>query len=225
MSTAKIATLVLAAVALAVLFAAVYAVFGEPHSAESKKRHRYVINGFAIAGGILLWALLVGCLVIGIGIAFFGIESSRVTSKTMALVLASASFAVIALFVQRWAKYFAGWMAWSVFNALVMASSGHMLNNPSVPVPRSVALTMAALMLITVVASVRFGKRYKLNAVDKIALLLWVLAFAIRANTEHYMLPAVTFGCAGLVFASAYHRYREAHRRSKGNQTAEASDY
>lgn len=222
MSTATIATLILAAVALAVLFAAAYAMFGRPHSPESKKRQRQVVSGFAIAGGILLGALLVACLIIGIGIAFFGIESSRVTSKAMALVLAAASFALIAFFVQSWAKYFAGWMAWSVLNALIMASSGHMLNNPSVPVARSVALTMAALMLITTVASARFRKGYKLNAVDKTALLLWVLSFAIGANTEHYMLAAITVGCAGLVFASAYHR--KAHRRSRRNQTAEASD-
>lgn len=217
MSTATIATLVLAAVALAVLFAATFAVFGKPHSSGSKKRHAQVVSGFAIAGGILLGALLIGVLVIGIGFAFFGIESSRILSKTMALMLAAASFAVIALFVQRWAKYFAGWMAWSVFNALAMASRGHMLNNPSVPVPRTVALAMAALMLVTVLASVRFGKGYRLNAVDKTALLLWVLAFAIGANTKHYMLQAIAIGCVGLLVASAYHRYCEAHSHAKSS--------
>ena len=173
------------------------------------------MSGFEIAGGVLLGALLVGCVVIGIGIAFFGVQSSRISSKPLALVLAAASFCVIAFFIQRWAKYFAGWMSWSVLSALTMASSGHLLNNPSVPVHRSIALMMAGLMVITVIASVRFANGYKLNAVDKTALLVWVLAFAIGANTERYMVEAVTVGCAGLVLASIYRRYKHRHSRTR----------
>jgi hypothetical protein len=223
MSTASIALAILGVVALAVLLAAAYAIFGKPHSPESKERHWQVVSGFGIAGGILLGALLVGFLVIGLGIAFFGIESSRISSKAMAFLIAAASFVLIALFVRRWAKYFAGWMAFSVANALREASTGHALNNPSIRVPLSAALTMAALMVISVCASIRFGKKYKLNAVDKSALLLWVLAFAVGANTEHYMLPAITLGCTGLVSASFYHRYRNPHLRSKRNQAVGTS--
>ena len=216
MSTASIALVFLGAVALAVLLAAGYAVFGKPRSSKSKERHRQVVSGFAIAGGVLLGAFLVACLVFGIGVAFFGLESSRIIpSKTVAFLIAAASFGLIALLVQRWAKYFAGWMAFSVGNALRMASSGHMINNPSVPVPRTVALTMAALMLITVGASLRFKKEYTLTPVDKAALLLWVLAFAIGATTERYMLGSVSVGCAGLVLAAAYHCY--GHRRREPN--------
>ncbi len=82
---------------------------------------------------------------------------------------------------------------------------------------------MAASMVITVGASIRFGKGYKLNAVDKTALPAWVLAFAIGANTERYMLPALTLGCAGLVIAFFYHRNRNPHLRSKPNQAVGTS--
>lgn len=215
MNAALVALLILGTLALALLWAAAYAFFAKPHSPESKKRQRHIVGGFAIVGGILLGVLLVGCLVIGIGIAFFGLQSSRISSKPIAFLMAAASFWLIAFLVQRWAKYFAGWMAWSIINALTMASSGHVLNNPSVPVTRSVALTMAGLMVITVIASVRFSGGYGLNTVDKAALLLWVLAFAIGANTERYMLIAVTVGCAGLVLASAYHRHGLRHSHAK----------
>jgi len=215
MNTASIPLLILGAIALALLCAGGYALFGKPRSAAPKKRQRQVVSGFAIAGGILLGALLVGCLVFCIGIAFFGVESSRISSKPLAIVLAAASFCVIAFFIQRWAKYFAGWTALSVLNALLMASSGHLVNNPSVPMPRSAALIMAGLIVISLIASLRFRKGYKLNAVDKASLLLWVLAFAIGANTERYMLIAVTVGCAGLVLASIYHRYNHRHLRAK----------
>ena len=206
---AMIPLLILGAIAVALLLAAGYAIFGKPHSAVSKKRQRQIVSGFGLAGGVLLGALLVGCVVFGIGVAFFGMRSSSpFWSRPMGFFVALAAFCLIAFFVQRWAKYFAGWMSWSVLNGLMMVSSGHMVNNPSVPVPRSVALTMTGLMLITVIASLRFRAGYKLNTVDKSALLLWVLAFAIGANTERYMLIAITVGCAGLVLAWGYHAMR-----------------
>ena len=211
MNNSLIAALILGALALALLLAAAYALFGRPGSAEGKKRQREIANGFMLAGGVVLGILLGASLVGGIGTAFFGLHS-RISSKPIAFLVAAASFYFIAFFVQRWAKYFAGWMAWSVLSALMMASSGHLVNNPSVPVPRSMALAMAGLMVVTVVASVRFSKGHKLNIVDKAALLLWVLAFAVGANTVQYMLLAVSVGCAGLIIASLYHRrsHREA---------------
>ena len=211
MNTAIIALLILGALAFALLWAGAYALFGKPRSPEWKKRQRHIKNGFVIAGGILLGAVLVGFLVGGIGIAFFGIQSSRISSKPVGFLIAVASFCLIALFVGRWAKYFAGWIVCSVLNALIMASTGHLLNNPSVSVPRSVALIMAGLMVITVVASIRFRRGYKLNFVDRAALLFWVLAFAIGANTERYMLVAAALGCAGLVLAYLYHRRSRGH--------------
>ena len=205
MNTSLIAELILGVLALALLLAAAYALFGRPSSAKGRKRQREIANGFTLAGGIVLGIVLGASLVGGIGTAFFGLHS-QISSKPIAFIVAAAAFYFIAFFVQRWAKYFAGWMAWSVLNALMMASSGHLVNNPSVLVPRSVALTMAGLMVVTALASVRFGKGRKLNIVDKTALLLWVLAFAVGANTVQYMLLAVSLGCAGLIVASLYDR-------------------
>jgi hypothetical protein len=90
-------------------------------------------------------------------------HSSRISSRSIAFVVATASFCLIAFFIQRWAKYFAAWMAWSVVNALMMASSGHLINNPSVTVPRSVALIMAGLMVITVIASLPMSSPHRVS--------------------------------------------------------------
>ena len=211
MNTATIALLVLGVLAFALLWAGAYALFGKPRSPEWKSRHRHIKNGFVIAGGIVLGAILVGFLIVGLGIAFFGIQSSRISSKPVAFLIAVASFCLIASFVGSWAKYFAGWMVWGVLGALRMASTGHLLNDSSVSVPRSVALITAGLMVITVIASIRFRRGYRLNTLDRAALLFWVLAFAIGANTERYMLVAVGLGCAGLILAYLYHRRSRGH--------------
>jgi hypothetical protein len=52
---------------------------------------------------------------------------------------------------------------------LMMASSGHLLNNPAIPVRRSFALTMAGLCFVTVFVTRRFTKSYKLHLAEKLA--------------------------------------------------------
>jgi hypothetical protein len=202
---AATALIVLVAVAVALLCAAAYAVFSNPHSHEGRQRKTKIRNGFGLAGGILLGVVLMGTLVVGAGIAFFGVESSRV-SKTPAFLLAAVSLVCITLLVQRWAKHFAGWVGYGVLNGLIMTSSGHLLNNPTIPIRRSVALTMTGLCLISAVVCRRFMRNYQLNWVDKVALVAWLLAFTVMANVEKYGLIAFTIGCAGLVIAWLYTR-------------------
>lgn len=202
---ASTAITVLVAVAVALLCAAAYAVFSNPHSHEGRQRKAGIRNGFGLAGGILLGVVLMGTLVMGAGIAFFGVESSRV-SKTLALLLAAVSLGCIMLLVQRWAKHFVGGVGYGVLNGLVMTSSGHLLNNPTIPIRRSVALTMTGLCLISAVVCRRFMRNYQLNWVDKVALIAWLLAFTVMANVEKYGLIAFTIGCAGLVIAWLYSR-------------------
>lgn len=207
--------LILSAVVLAVVGAAAYALIGKPRSAKGRKQKREIISGFQIAGGILLGGVLMGALVIGTGIALFGIESLRV-SRPAALILAVASLGTIMIMMQRWAKYFPGWIAYGVLSGLIMTSTGHLLNNPSIPVERSVALTMTGLSFVTAAVCLRFTKDYALNVVDRIALTVWVLCFTVGANAKQYGLAAFGVGCAGLVVAWLYHQYfRAASRRRK----------
>jgi hypothetical protein len=58
MHPAVVAISVLASIAAALVFAALYAIFAKPLTPGGKKRQQEVINGFQIAGGILLgWVL------------------------------------------------------------------------------------------------------------------------------------------------------------------------
>jgi hypothetical protein len=159
--------MILVGVAAALIIAAGYAVWGAPRSRDGKKRKQEVINGFRLGGGILLGFLLMALLIGGTGIAFFGAESSRIPSKPLAFALAASAFAGIGLMVQRWAKYFAGWIGYGVLNGLMMITSGHLPNHPAVRVSRTFAVTMTALTLLSALVCLRFNEQYRLNWADR----------------------------------------------------------
>lgn len=213
-------------VAVAIVIAAGYAVFGKPSTVSGKNRKAQVVNGFRLTGGLLLGFVSLGAFVTAIGVGCFGakLESSAplsYSSRTLAFVLAAVSLAFIALTVQRWAKYFAGFIGYGVLNGLLMASSGHLLNNPAIPVRRSWALMMCGVVLISSFVCLRFDESYKLNAVDKLALVSWVVLFVVAANVEKHGLAAITFGCVGLVIAWLFTRtltHPARHHRSKAKE-------
>jgi len=212
MNSAVVAECVLLALILALVYAAFYALFGHPSSREGRKRKQETRNGFRLAGGILLGFVLMGSLVACAGIAFGGAGSGRV-SRPLAGLIAVAALLLIGLMMRWWAKYFAGWIAWGIVNSLVMASSGHLLNNPGIPVSRPVALTMAGLCAIAVFACRRFTASYKLNAGDKLALVAWVLAFTWAANAQRSGIVAMSVGSLALMLAWWSDR-KKTHRHS-----------
>lgn len=212
--SAAIALLILGLVAAALLFAAVYAFAARPSSREGKRRKQQVVNGFRLAGGILLGIILMGGLVAGALIALGRVPDSRL-SAPVASVVATVSFLGIALTVQRWAKYFAGWIAWGVLNSLIMASTGHLLNNPSVPVSRTYALAFGALCLSSVLPSARFADGRKLALIDKVALLAWILAFTASVAFERATIPIMGGGVVALAIAWWLDRRRHDGSRSE----------
>jgi hypothetical protein len=212
-----IAVFFLVVVGAALLCAGIYALFGKPSSHEGEERRRHVVNGFRLGGGILLGFVLVGTFVAAIGVGLFG-NPARFSSKPLAFVLAAISLTLISVMVQRWAEYLGGWIGYGALNGLLMVSSGHLVNNPAIPVRRSLALMMTGVAILSALVCLRFTEDYKLNVVDKIALVGWVVFFAIAANVEKYGLPAMILGCLGLVFAWLYHRLLNRpvrHRRAQ----------
>jgi hypothetical protein len=200
-NSAALAILVLALIGAGLIYAAVYALFGKPSTGQGKKRKQEVISGFQLAGGILLGFVLMGSLVAFTGVALGTISTRLQLSRFLAGVIAVSWLIVIGLMVQRWAKYFAGWIAWGILNSLMMASSGHLLNNPAIPVRRSFALTMAGLCFVTVFVTRRFTKSYKLHLAEKLALLVWISGFAVAASVERFSIPALSTGTFALVIA------------------------
>jgi hypothetical protein len=182
--SAALAILVLALVGAALLCAALYALFAKPSSALGKKRKQEMANGFQIVGGLFLGFALMGMFVAFAGLALGVTSTSLQVSRLLAGLIAGSTLVVIGLMVQRWAKYVAGWIAWGILNSLMMASSGHLLNDSAIPVRRSLALTMAGLWFVTVLVTRRFTKPYKLHWAEKVALMAWIVAFALSANIE-----------------------------------------
>src|SRR5690348_8824780 len=107
-----IGVLILVSIGVALICAALYGLFGIPSSDKGKKRKQEVINGFRLAGGILLGAALMGCLVFGAATAFGSAEGTGLTplGRLGASAAALLSLFLITITVQRWAKYFAGWI-------------------------------------------------------------------------------------------------------------------
>jgi hypothetical protein len=218
---AVIAVVTLILVATALVGAGLYAMFGKPTSHDGKQRKQHVIHGFQLGGGIVLGIILMGSLVAFSQIAFGIVESGRL-SRTMALFIALASLLLIFSMIRHWAKHFAGWVGYSVLNGLLVAATGHLVNNPSILDPRWWSISATVLMFTSALVSVRFVKNYTLNAFDKTALMTWLLAFTFAVDVESahasyhepLSLGAMFVGTLALVAALWYHRATHHHRVS-----------
>lgn len=215
-----IAALVLAAAAL--VGTGLYAVFGKPSTHDGKQRKQHVVNGFQLGGGIVLGIILMGSLVGCSQIAFGIVESARL-SRIAAGCIALASLVLIFSVIRHWAKYFPGWVGYSVWNGLLMVSTGHLVNNPDILVPRWLSIPATVSMFAGAVVSVRFAKDYALNAVDKAALTTWLLAFIFAVDVEStrafyrepLSLSAILVGTLALFAAWGYHRATRATRHHR----------
>jgi len=218
---AIIAVAVLVLVATALVGVGLYALFGKPTSHDGKRRKQHVIHGFQLGSGIVLGIILMGGLVFCSQIAFGIVDPDRL-SRTAALFIALVSLVLIFSMIRHWAKHFAGWVGYSLLNGLLMVSTGHLVNNPSILVPRWWSISATALMFTSALVSVRFVKNYILNAVDKAALMLWLLAFTFAVDVESthafYHEPlglgAMFIGTLALVAASFYNSATRRHRVS-----------
>ena len=179
---------------------------------RGKKRKNPVVNAFRMAGGILLGTLLLGVLIAATGEVLGTIHGSRLSPLTPTgnLVLSLASVALIAALMRRWAKYFAAWLGLSCLRGIVMALSGHLYNNLSIPVSRFYALVITAITAIAALVSARFVAQRSLSSVDKAALMMWIIGFDLAINFEQqnrmYALIAYLGSCIPLVLAWLYHR-------------------
>jgi hypothetical protein len=216
-SAARAAVTFLVLLGASLLCAALYAVFGRPSGQKGKERKRELINGFGLAGGIVLGFLLMTALVGSSAIAFGTVQSTRL-SRGVAFFIALVVVALILSMIQRWANHFAGWIGYSVLNGLLMVSSRHSLNNPSIFVPRWWSISMTALAFLSAYVCLRFRKPYTLNVLDKAALITWILAFTFAVNVPGpadrqlvWSLVAMCVGCLALVLARWYQRAARHH--------------
>jgi hypothetical protein len=196
-----LALVFLLVVAVGLVFTALYAVHGKPATVEGRERQHHIVNGFRMAGGVLLGFVLVGTFVVSVGVGVLGVRLEPAplsfSSRPLALGLVAVSLTFIALLAQRWAKYLGGWIGYGVLNGLLMASSGHLLNNPAIPVRRLSAFTITGIAILSAFLCRRFIEDYELSFVDKLAVVGWVVCFAVAANVEKYGLAAMALAGFG----------------------------
>ena len=106
-------------------------------------------------------------------------------------------------------------------NGLLMLTSGHLVNNPSIHVLRWWSLSAIAMAVVTAICCVRFGEKYKLTLLDKSALMTWLLTFVLAVNAEnvqtvgHHVVGAAIMwvGCVAVVIAWVVNR-RTSHKKA-----------
>jgi len=219
---ALIAINVLAAVAAALLCAGLYALFGKPHTCEGKKRKHHIVHGFQVGGGIVLGIILMGSVLGGSQIAL-GVVPGSTLSRWEGLLAALLAFVLVCLLIRWWAKYFAGWIGYTVWNGLIMISTGHLLNNPSITVPRWWSVSTTALVFVSALVCVRFANTNVLSLIDKASLIFWLVMFtaAIDIDSTHAAYrrqlgtAAMVLGCLALVLAWFYGRSVGRHHRRR----------
>lgn len=228
---ARLAVAFLFLITTTLVIVALYAIFGRPNSREGKSRRHQFISGFQLAGGILLGFILMTALVGSSAVLFGTLHSSRLP-RAVAACIAVGSVVLIVLMIDHWARYFAGWVGYSVFNGLLMLTSGHLLNNPSIPVPRWWSLSAIAMAVVSALCCMRFSEKYKLTLLDKAALMTWLLAFVLAVNAEnvqtirnHVMGAAIMWvGCVAVVIAWAVNR-RTFHKQRRIVRTDRVLDH
>jgi hypothetical protein len=211
----------LALLATGLVGAGLYGLFGKPASHEGKQRKRHVIHGFQLGGGVVLGMILMGALVGCSQIALGIVEPGRI-SRIVAFFIAFASLRLIFSMIRNWAKHFAGWVGYSVLNGIHMITTGHVVNEHSILVPRWWSISATALMFTSAFVSRRFVKNYTLTAMDKAALMAWLLAFVFAIDVEStnafYREPlglgAMFAGTLALLAARLHYRATRHHRIS-----------
>ncbi len=217
---ALVAMCALAATALALLCAGLYALFGKPCTKEGKQRKYHVVHGFQVGGGIVLGIILMAGVLGGSQTAL-GVVSEPRMSRWEGLFAMLFAFVLVFLLIRWWAKYFAGWIGYGIWNGLLMISTGHLINNPFIVVPRWWSISTTALIFVSALVCVRFTKTDVLSRIDKVSLMFWLVMFTVAVDIDSthvsYRQPigsaAIALGCLALVLAWLHDRRVGLHHR------------
>jgi putative Ca2+/H+ antiporter (TMEM165/GDT1 family) len=120
------------------------------------------------------------------------------------LAVAGAMFAATA---NRWKRVFPGIMLAATLGTLLELEQGHAVNNPSVLIPRWIALVQLVVITGVTVLSFTFKNR-RLNILDRIALLAFAASIYVGGEeaTRQQLPLALIVGGVCVVAAWAYDR-------------------
>lgn len=171
-----------------------------------------VKTGFRRAlGWILGWAWF-GLVIWGI-INAFGTEANFTEghhpSRALGYVLLGVAGAIFAATANRWKKVFPGIMLAATLGALLELEQGQAINNPSVLIPRWIALVQLVVIAAVTGLSFTFKKR-PLNFLDRIALLAFAASIFVGGGevTRRELPVALVVGGVCVLAAWAYERVR-----------------
>lgn len=169
-----------------------------------------VRSGFRRAGGWLLGCAWFALVIWGI-INAFGTEANfsagHHPSRVLGYVILGVAGAIFAATANRWKRLFPGIMLAATLGALLELEQGHAVNNPSVLIPRWIALVQLLVIAGVTVLSFTFKKR-TLNIVDRIALLAFAASIFVGGDeaTRQELPLALIVGGVCVLAAWAYDR-------------------
>jgi len=182
-----------------------------------------VKSGFRRAGGWLLGMAWLGLVFWGI-IETFGTEANfsegRHPSRVLGYFLLGAAAVVFVVTANRWKRVFPGIMLAATLGAMLELEHGHAVNNPSVLIPRSIALVQLVVIVSVTALSFTFKKRL-LNVLDRVALLAFAASIYLggEEETQQKMPLALIIGGACVFVAWATDRLRRGRFRKLDSPT------
>jgi len=173
-------------------------------------------SGFRRAFGWILGGAWLALVIWGITNAF-GTEANfsegHHPSRVLGYVILAVAGAVFGATANRWKRAFPGIMLAATLGALRELEHGHALNNPSVLIPRWIALVQLVVIAGVTALSFTFKKR-PLNIVDRIALLAFAASIYVGGDESiRQELPfALIVGGLCVLAAWAYDRVQRRRR-------------
>jgi hypothetical protein len=137
--------------------------------AMKRSAKEQAVSGLRIAGLIIPAASTAGLLIWG-GLVVTGRFPGSVGMAWAAL---AAGFAILIFNLNGFAKMLPGFLALATLNAVAMAASGHVLNDPSTPVSRTMAIGTAVALGVGSVLSARFHGKH-LSLLERVVLVVYV---------------------------------------------------
>jgi hypothetical protein len=174
---------------------------------ESKSRRSPSLSGI---GSILLFFACSAFTAAGVVVAFGYSPRPRIVGWLILI----PSFGVCVWSMKYWARMLPGILGCATLNGLIITTSGHALNQPSVPVDRLTATLATLAVGLSAFLATTFRNR-ALTIVDRIACVGIQASFAIMLSPSKQQMLGLVGIVVCTVIAWAVEHRRHAHQRAR----------